>query len=180
MSKRTTLASAAAITGAGLLWLGLAACGQKPAPAEESAAAEATAATAPGTVQAMRVTRVEQRDLSDEVVATGRLVVREEAAVGSELAGYRVAAVYVDEGDWVKQGQPMAKLDDALLQAQIAQAEATLATQKATGISRRTSSSALNRWRRKAPSPRNCLNSAAQNRPAPKPRGWRRRPPSTR
>ena len=38
MSKRTTLASAAAITGAGLLWLGLAACGQKPAPAEESAA----------------------------------------------------------------------------------------------------------------------------------------------
>lgn len=131
MSKRTTLASAAAITGAGLLWLGLAACGQKPAPAEESAAAEATVATAPGTVQAMRVTRVEQRDLSDEVVATGRLVVREEAAVGSELAGYRVAAVYVDEGDWVKQGQPMAKLDDALLQAQIAQAEATLATQKA-------------------------------------------------
>jgi HlyD family secretion protein len=79
----------------------------------------------------MRVTRVQMRDMADVVVAAGRLVVREEAAVGSELSGYRVAAVYVDEGDWVKQGQPMAKLDDALLQAQIAQAEASLATQKA-------------------------------------------------
>jgi HlyD family secretion protein len=79
----------------------------------------------------MRVTRIEMRSLAGEVAATGRLVVREEAAVGSELTGYRVAAVYVDEGDWVKKGQPMAKLDDALLQAQIAQSEATLATQKA-------------------------------------------------
>src|SRR5690554_6395889 len=79
----------------------------------------------------MRITHVELRDLSDEVLAAGRLVVREEAAVGSELSGYRVSAVYVDEGDVVKQGQAMAKLDDALLQAQIAQAEATLAPQKA-------------------------------------------------
>src|SRR5690606_16448692 len=62
---------------------------------------------------------------------TGRLVVREEAAVGSELPGYRVAAVYADEGDWVKQGEALARLDDTLLQAQIAQAEASLATQRA-------------------------------------------------
>lgn len=131
MHKRTKIASAAIITGAGVLWLGLAACGQKPAPAEEAAAAEAMGAVAADSEQAMRITRIEQRDMADEVVATGRLVVREEAAVGTELAGYRVAAVYVDEGDWVKQGQPMARLDDALLQAQIAQAEASLATQKA-------------------------------------------------
>ena len=69
--------------------------------------------------------------MSEAIEAKGRLVVREEAAVGSELPGYRVAAVYVDEGDWVKQGQALARLDDTLLQAQIAQAEATLATQKA-------------------------------------------------
>ena len=131
MHKRTKIASAAIITGAGVLWLGLAACGQKPAPAEEAASTEATAAQGSDLTQAMRITRIENRDMADEVVATGRLVVREEAAVGTELSGYRVAAVYVDEGDWVKQGQPMAKLDDTLLQAQIAQAEATLATQKA-------------------------------------------------
>ena len=129
--QRTTLTSLAAIAGAGTLFLGLHACGQKPAPAEEAASSTA-ATTRTGETQAMRVTRVEVRDLAGEFIATGRLVVREEAAVGSELPGYRVASVYVDEGDWVKQGQAMAKLDDALLQAQIAQAEATLATQKAT------------------------------------------------
>ena len=126
--QRTTLTSLAAIAGAGTLFLGLHACGQKPAPAEE-ASATAMAASAG---QAMRVTQIEARNLAEEIVATGRLVVREEAAVGSELPGYRVAVVYVDEGDWVKQGQAMAKLDDTLLQAQIAQAEATLATQKAS------------------------------------------------
>ncbi len=129
MKTRTTLSSIAAIAGAGVLSLGLHACGQKPAPAEE---AEATAAVEPGGLQAMRVIRVEKRGLSDEIVATGRLVVREEAAVGSELTGYRVSHVYVDEGDWVKLGQAMAQLDDTLLKAQIAQAEATLLTQKAT------------------------------------------------
>jgi HlyD family secretion protein len=129
MKMRQNIASASAIVGAGVIALTLHGCGGKPAPAEEAAAASATADGS--SLQAMRITHVEMRDLSDEVVATGRLVVREEAAVGSELPGYRVAAVYVDEGDWVKQGQAMAKLDDALLQAQIAQAEATQATQKA-------------------------------------------------
>ncbi|RYY98752.1 MAG: efflux RND transporter periplasmic adaptor subunit, partial [Alphaproteobacteria bacterium] len=130
MITRKHLTSVAAVTGAGLMMLALHSCGQKPAPAEEAAAG--TAAATAGSGQAMRVTRVETRDLADEFVASGRLVVREEAAVGSELPGYRVAGVYVDEGDWVKQGQAMAKLDDALLQAQIAQVEATLATQKAS------------------------------------------------
>lgn len=129
MKTRTTFSSIAAIAGAGVLSFGLHACGQKPAPAEEAAAAEATGGS---DVQAMRVTRVEERDLSDDVTATGRLVVREEAAVGTELPGYRVSRVYVDEGDWVKQGQAMAQLDDTLLKAQIAQAEAAMATQKAT------------------------------------------------
>ena len=122
---------AAAIAGAGVMCSASTACGQKPAPAEE--AAMPTEATVAGR---RRRRRCGSRALSCAIlrtkfVATGRLVVREEAAVGSELPGYRVAAVYVDEGDWVKQGQAMAKLDDALLQAQIAQAEATLATQKA-------------------------------------------------
>jgi HlyD family secretion protein len=119
------LTSILAIAGVGLASLALHSCDGKP-PADE------TAKPASQATQAMRVTRVAVRNLSEEVVATGRLVVREEAAVGSELAGYRVAAVYADEGDWVRQGQALARLDDTLLQAQIAQAEATLATQKAT------------------------------------------------
>lgn len=133
MTMRRNLTSVAAIAGVGMMAFTLHACGGKPAPAEE-----ANATTDTSGLQTMRVTQVELRDLSDEVLAAGRLVVREEAAVGSELSGYRVSAVYVDEGDWVKQGQPMARLDDALLQAQIAQAEATLATQKAAVDFRRS------------------------------------------
>lgn len=106
--------------------LALNACGQKPAPAE----AANTEAAAQST-QSMRVTRVAVRNLRDDISATGRLVVRDEAAVGSELPGYRVQSVLVDEGDWVTQGQALARLDGTLLQAQIAQAEAELATQKA-------------------------------------------------
>jgi HlyD family secretion protein len=119
------------MAGVGLAALALNSCGQKPAPAETLPAAEASQQARSGQIQAMRVTRIARRDLSDTITATGHLVVREEAAVGTELQGYRVKAVYVDEGDWVKQGQPLAKLDDTLLLAQIAQAEATLAQQKA-------------------------------------------------
>jgi HlyD family secretion protein len=129
MNKRN-LQTIGAVGSAAVLMLALYSCGQKPAPAAElTKKTEAKAAS--GSVQAMRVVRVAQRNLSEDITASGRLVVREEAAVGSELPGYRVAQVYVDEGDWVKQGQALARLDDSLLQAQIAQAEATLATQKA-------------------------------------------------
>lgn len=122
----------AVMAGVGLAALTLNSCGQKPAPAETLPEAEAAQSVHSGQIQAMRVTRVAQRDLSERISATGRLVVREEAAVGTELNGYRVKAVYVDEGDWVKAGQPLAELDDTLLRAQIAQAEATLAQQKAS------------------------------------------------
>lgn len=120
------------IAGVGLAALSLSACGQKPAPAGEREGAAQAA------VQTMRVVRVAMRDVSEDMMATGRLVVREEAAVSSELMGYRVQAVLVDEGDWVKQGQPLARMDDTLLRAQIAQAEASLAQQKASAEFKRS------------------------------------------
>lgn len=122
MSKRTWM-----LAGVGLAAISLNSCGQKPAPAETVEGKPTS-----GAVQAMNVTRVNQQDVSPQLQGRGRLVVREEAAVGTELAGFRVSKVYVDEGDWVKQGQALAQLDDTLLQAQIAQAEASLAQQKAT------------------------------------------------
>ncbi len=115
------------LLGAGAV-IALGSCGQKPAPAAEMS----NVAVPAGQSQAMRVTTIAQRDLSEDVRATGRLVVREEVAVGTELTGYRVADVMVDEGDQVKKGQALARLDDTLLRAQIAQAEATLAQQKAS------------------------------------------------
>ena len=132
MITRPDMTRIGMMAGVGLAALALNSCGQKPAPAETiPVAGAASQPVRSSQIQAMRVTRVATRDLNEKITATGRLVVREEAAVGTELAGYRVQAVYVDEGDWVKRGQPLAKLDDTLLHSQIAQAEATLAQQTA-------------------------------------------------
>jgi HlyD family secretion protein len=129
VERRAMNAGMYMLAGAGIA-VALASCGQKPAPAAESTEATTDA-------QAMRVTTVDKRDLAEDVRATGRLVVRDEIAVGTELSGYRVAEVLVDEGDVVKKGQALARLDDALLRAQIAQAEATLAQQKANASLRK-------------------------------------------
>lgn len=75
--------------------------------------------------RAVSVAQVELRPISGLATATGLLVPREEAAVGAEQAGFRVAEVFVEEGATVRAGQPLARLDDALLRARVAQARAT-------------------------------------------------------
>ncbi len=108
--------SLAIFTGAGLC-----AC-SKPKPAK--------VIDAPLT---LTVANVALRSLSGGLTASGALVSREEAGVASELSGYRVAEVYVDEGDWVKRGQSLARLDDTLLRSQIAQQQANLDQQTVAG-----------------------------------------------
>lgn len=87
----------------------------------------ATTAEAPLTVS---VAKIELRNLQNGLAAQGLLVSREEAGVASELSGYRVAQVLVEEGAEVAKGQPLARLDDTLLKAQIDQSRATLAQQQ--------------------------------------------------
>jgi HlyD family secretion protein len=87
-----------------------------------SAAAEA----APRTV---RVARVVNEPLASTLSVSGILTPREEAAVTSELTGFKVEKVYVDQGDWVKAGQPLAQLDDTLLRAQINEQQAVVSQQ---------------------------------------------------
>jgi HlyD family secretion protein len=99
----------------------LAGCGKK----------EATTANPAATAPTVSVTTVQRRVLGGGVTASGALVSREEAAVGSELSGYRVAYVRADEGDWVRAGQPLAQLDDTLLRAQIDQQAAQTAQAEA-------------------------------------------------
>lgn len=98
----------------------LAACGSET-PAEDAAPV----------AQAVTVTTVASRPLSGGVSASGMLLPREEAAVGSELSGYRVASVRAEEGDWVRAGQALAQLDDTLLKAQIDQQAAQTAQAEA-------------------------------------------------
>ena len=90
------------------------------------ASAGATAAAAP----TVTVAPVRRADLRGGLEASGVLVSREEAAVNTELSGFRVAEVFVDQGAAVAAGQPLARLDDTLLRSQIAQQRAVVAQQK--------------------------------------------------
>jgi HlyD family secretion protein len=106
--------------------LGLTACGGDK---KDKDAAPKTAAA--GQARTVSIGGVETRPLGGGVEASGVLVSREEAAVGSELSGYRVARLYADEGDWVRAGQPLAQLDDTLLRAQVEQQAAVTAQSQA-------------------------------------------------
>lgn len=82
--------------------------------------------------RAVSVTPVTTRPLEVAISASGRLVPREEAAVGSELAGYRVAQVLAEEGDVVRAGAVLARLDAGLIEGEIARARAEVARAEAT------------------------------------------------
>ena len=97
--------------------MALAACRRASAPAEPPP-------------RAVRVARVLVQPLVSGLEVSGSLTPREEAAVTSELTGYRVAKVLADQDDWVKAGQPMLVLDDTLLRAQIDQLKAVLSQQQ--------------------------------------------------
>jgi HlyD family secretion protein len=64
------------------------------------------------------------------VLAASGIVEAEEVSVTAEIGG-RVAEVLADEGDSVQEGDVLIRLDDALLLAQMAQAEAALEAAKA-------------------------------------------------
>jgi HlyD family secretion protein len=65
----------------------------------------------------------------DALIASGS-VEGESANLVPELGG-RIVGLYADEGDQVKAGQVLAKLDDSLLQAEMAQAKAAVSTAEA-------------------------------------------------
>ena len=85
--------------------------------------------TARAQARTVTVVTVAPREIEGGLVASGNLVPREDTAIYSQLSGYRVAQVLVDEGTWVKAGQPLARLDDTLLRAQLAQQTAVAVQQ---------------------------------------------------
>ncbi|MCX8497898.1 MAG: efflux RND transporter periplasmic adaptor subunit, partial [Caulobacteraceae bacterium] len=124
-SPLLTARTSAVFLALALSAFGLSACGKGSA----GKAKIEGAAAAPADMRSVRVIKVESRELTGGLVASGVLVSREEAAVGSELAGFRVARVLVEEGAVVAAGQPLVQLDDTLIQAQIAQQTALVAQQ---------------------------------------------------
>jgi HlyD family secretion protein len=74
---------------------------------------------------------VQQTNIGAEVLGTGTLEARVKTTISPRLQE-RLAEVLVDQGDAVKAGQLLARLDDGELKRQVEVAEASLASAKAT------------------------------------------------
>ncbi|HEY2050757.1 MAG TPA: efflux RND transporter periplasmic adaptor subunit [Caulobacteraceae bacterium] len=97
--------------------LALGACEKKIA---ESPAAQA---------RTVSVVAVGPHEIEGSIVASGPLVPFQEMDIYPQLTIYRVQELMADEGTWVKAGQPLLKLDDTLLRAQLEQ-QAALAKEQ--------------------------------------------------
>lgn len=102
-----------------------------PAHAADSPKPAASAAVRPALTVAL--TNPQPAQLAQQVAATGSIAAWQEAVVGAEVAGLRLARVLVNVGDTVKRGQLLAEFatetvqaDLAQLRAQVVQAEAQL------------------------------------------------------
>ena len=76
---------------------------------------------------AVSVTMPRAEQFSRTVVATGSVFAWQEAIIGPEVGGYRVAEVRVDVGDKVRKGQLLVRLADELLVAELASKKAAKA-----------------------------------------------------
>ena len=101
-----------------VLTLGLAACGEEKKPEPPSTT----------TVSAITTTLASMPRM---VVASGTVSAWEEVPVGAETGGLNATVVHVDEGSYVRQGQPLVQMNDVLLRAQMRQQEANVQTAEA-------------------------------------------------
>ena len=97
---------------------------------DKKAAAEKDRAQA-NAGQTVTVATAAVTDVARTVTASGTVSAWEEVPVGAETGGLTATAVYVDEGSYVRQGQPLVQLNDALLRAQLQQQQAGVQTAEA-------------------------------------------------
>jgi len=71
------------------------------------------------------------RPVNAEVMVTGSISARHDLPIGDGGQAERIVAVYVQVGDVVKRGQILARLDDSVLQPQVAELAASLAKARA-------------------------------------------------
>jgi len=81
--------------------------------------------------QTVTAATVSQTSLDRTVTASGNVSAWEEVPIGAETGGLNATAVYVDEGSYVRQGQPLVQMNDALLRAQLNQQQAQVQTAEA-------------------------------------------------
>lgn len=92
---------------------------------------EAAQEASPPPVLTVSAEPVSARTLSMPLELTGAVSAWESIAVQPGISGLRIVEVLADENQTVRQGQLLARLDDASLQAQLAQARAQVASAQA-------------------------------------------------
>jgi HlyD family secretion protein len=114
----------AVLIGAGVLaGLGVRAADDKKA---------AAAASAPKPALTVTVAQAQSISLPQRVPANGSVAAWQEAIVGAESNGWRLAEVRVNVGDVVKRGQVLATFSADMAQADVAQIKAAVAEAEAT------------------------------------------------
>ncbi len=108
-----------------------------PAYAQSSASAKASSASATsGTKPSLTVTatQVGQSQMSTKLVANGSVAAWQDAIIGSESNGLRIAEVLVNIGDVLSRGQVLARFANEAVSADVAQAKAAFAEAEATAV----------------------------------------------
>lgn len=100
--------------------------------ADGTATPKAAAAAAPRPNLTVTVAKPETTELTVTLAANGNIAAWQEASVGSESSGLRLSDVRVNVGDVVKKGQVLATFSPETINADVAQARASLAEAKAT------------------------------------------------
>lgn len=122
--RNTWTGAAAALMAAAVT---LAACGGHGGDDKKKEAKAGGSASA----QTVTVQIATLQNLSRTVTASGTVSAWEEVPVGAETGGLTATAVHVDEGSYVRQGQPLVQMNDALLRAQLRQQQAAVQTAEA-------------------------------------------------
>jgi RND family efflux transporter MFP subunit len=127
--KRSTLLIALAVL---LVALALVAVFAARPKADAHKQDEATAAATARPTLTVTVAAPEDTELVVTLPANGNIAAWQEASVGSEASGLRLAEVRVNVGDTVKKGQVLATFSGESVQADLAQARAALVEARAT------------------------------------------------
>jgi RND family efflux transporter MFP subunit len=83
-------------------------------------------AAAPTPVLTVALATAATRPVATAVTADGSVVAWQELVIGAEIGGLRLVEAPVEEGQAVRAGQLLARMDDGVLAAQAAQAEAAI------------------------------------------------------
>ncbi|MDX2264948.1 MAG: efflux RND transporter periplasmic adaptor subunit [Hyphomicrobiales bacterium] len=102
-----------------------------PAAAAQTPGAEAKAAEDADKLPSVSVAEARRASFVETILVTGSLVAREEVLISPQIDGYRIIELLAEDGDRVKAGQTLARLDRSALEAQLAQQTAQLARAEA-------------------------------------------------